>query len=424
MKKSIFIGIILFIAIAWGTSMDAHAYLTPDGSGDNKVEFWNQGSQEEIHPGCGGCSFQEAGCSTFSALYMAVKTGHIDPSAGENIDTFKVLAREKNMYQRTAYFPCYYFAYDHINELYPDIEYVGRSIEGDGGMAVNSGMPYDDAVTCIKKYMNDGYYVVGVIVVSGTKINHCIFFDGINEDGTISIGDSGYTGITLEDAYGNKYSHSSMSFSYVEIMKCDKHPSNTMPSIYDGNALRDGSGGSSSDEEEDIDEGYARLVAEWELVGMPEKTKILDGIDSRYVAARTQLPYQAQMDLPVVKTLQVIKENRDARKVSLVHIISVIASFLGILLISYDLVLLLAYYVDRSSPFNLSFVKIISFGSIKLVSNDVDLLMVEGHDQKGYITPKKFYVILGVIFLAGGLLLSGKLIVLAYKFATLASEHI
>ena len=397
--------------LGYTSSIEAYAFLQPDGSGDNKVEFWNQGyPAEAIHPGT-GCSFQSAGCSTYSALYIAVKTGHIDPKKGENIDTFKVLAREKNMYWTN---PNYYFAYDRINELYSDIEYVGRKL--DDGVVVDASMAYDDAITCIKKYMSDGYYVMGVINVTGTDICHCIFFDGINEDGTLSIGDSGYSsGITMESLYSDKYPKTSMFFSYVEIMTCKDKPCNKQPSIYDGNALREGSGGSEekTDDEKEIDLEYANIVKEWQLKGMPKQSALTSDIPERLVSGL--LPEWAQLELPDMNSLASIQENMKADKISLFSIANTLLSYVGILLIIYAILLSLAYYFDVFNPIDISLLGVLTAGNIKVIKYDDDLSLVDKPEKQGYMKSKKIFIIIGIIFAMGCLLISGGILSGLYK---------
>ena len=398
------------MVLGYTSSIEAYAFIQPDGSGDNKVEFWNQGyPAETIHSGT-GCTFQAAGCSTYSALYIAVKTGHIDPKKGENIDTFKVLAREKNMYWSD---PNYYFAYDRINELYSDMEYVGRKLED--GVVVDSSMSYDDAITCIKKYMSDGYYIMGVINVTGTNICHCIFFDGINEDGTLSIGDSGYSsGITMESLYSDKYPKTSMFFSYVEIMTCKDKPCNKQPSIYDGNALRDGAGGNSKDEEDEkIDAEYTRIVEEWQLEGMPSRSILTNDIPENLVSGL--LPEWAQLELPGQNALTAIQENVEMDRVSVYSIANTFLSYIGIVLIVYSMFLAVAYYFDVFNPIDISLLGVLTLGNIKVIKSDDDLSLIDKPEKRGYMKSKKIFVIIVVIFIMGCLLISGNILSGLYK---------
>ena len=206
--------------IDWSKSVDELAL---------KPENWIQGSipnvnNETIMGDKETSSIQSSACSTFAMTYALVKMGYYNPSNGDNPYKLIKTIREKKMIYPGAEWG--YFDYTRVNELYPEIHYEWR----DNSV---SGMNFESAIKYIKGLWNEGYYVVA-IVYGGPTRGHCIFLDGINSDGSISIGDSGFIGTTWDETYG-KYD---MRFSYLEVMSCDGKPFLEQPSIYDDNILR------------------------------------------------------------------------------------------------------------------------------------------------------------------------------------------
>ena len=194
-----------------------------------KPENWIQGSipnvnKETISGTDSTSSIASSACSSFAMTYALVKMGIYNPTNGDNPYSLIKVLREKNLIFPGAEWG--YFDFTRVNEVDKSVHYEWRD-------DTVKGMNFDQAIKDIKGLWNEGYYVVA-IVYGGPTRGHCIFMDGINEDGSISIGDSGFVGTTWEETYG-KYD---MRFSYLEVMSCDGKPFLNQPSIYDDNILR------------------------------------------------------------------------------------------------------------------------------------------------------------------------------------------
>lgn len=389
---------LLLVLICVFTPIDAFACLYSDGTMSEEelekdIRYWWQGrvpNDNSLITGKYGSDTIGAGaCSHFSMTYALVKMGIFNPANGDTPITHIKNAREKGAFL----VDWGYFDFSRVSELYPDVTYEGR----DNNV---SGMNATDGLAYVKGKMNEGYYVVGIVYGSLTN-GHCIFFDGINEDGTTSIGDSAYNGITWEGIYGA--SGVSTYFSYLELLKCKGKNFNSQPSIYDKNALR----GANSKE---IAE-YHSLVKEWDLKGMPQKTNLKSGVIHPQIVDYRSL---SQEEKGVVQSIRDIKEGE---QLSFFDIMKTVISFIGLVLILYALLLLIAYIFDRANSFlNISLVSILTLGHIK-VSQKEDILELDDEKlkKKGYMTTAKLFIIIAIIFIMGALLISGFISYLIYS---------
>ena len=358
---------------------------------DKDIRYWWQGrvpADNSLITGESGSDTIGAGaCSHFSMTYALVKMGIFNPKSGDTPITHIQNARDKDAFL----VDWGYFDFSRVNELYPDVTYEGR----DDNV---SGMSGDEGLAYVRGKMSEGYYVVGIVYGDLTS-GHCIFFDGINEDGTMSIGDSAFYGITWEESYGN----CSTYFSYLELLKCKGKDFNSQPSIYDENALR-------GTTQEEVAE-YEGLLQEWNLSGMPRKTNLTEGLIQPQFYDYSYLT-QEELD-----NMQAIKEIKDGDKLTFFQVVKTIISCLGVLVIVYALLLLLAYMFDRVNSFvDLSLVGVLTLGHIK-VADRADLVDtgIEEPDKQGYMTPIKLFVIVGVLLLLGVLLITGGLSSLIYR---------
>lgn len=364
---------------------------------EKDIKYWWQGNvpnDNSLITGKSGSDTIGAGaCSHFAMSYALVKMGILNPANGDTPITHIENARRADAFL----VDWGYFDFGRVNELYPGVTYEGR----DNNV---SGLNATDGLTYVKGKMDEGYYVVAIVYGDVTN-GHCIFFDGINSDGTVSIGDSAFYGITWEETYGATNTY----FSYLELLKCSGKDFNSQPSIYDDNALR----GATKKEVEE----YNGLVQQWNLTGMPSKTNLAEGV---------KIPefydYKA-LTSNELENLQDIKNIRDGDKLTIFRVAKISISILGFLLILYALLLVAAYIFDRVNSFlNLSLVNLFTLGYLKVATKkDLRELGMYNQDRTGYITAPKLFVIVLVILIIGGLMISGELSYLVYNIITSGS---
>lgn len=386
---------LLLAVIAVGiTSIDANACLYPyeDEEGrdevklteDNDIRFWWQGrvpaDNSAICPG--GSGIGEAGCSHFAMSYALVKMGIFNVKNGDSPITQIENARKSNAFLTSWG----YYDFSKSEEMYSGIKYLGWDTDV-------AGLGSEEAITYIKGLLAKGKYIVGI--VNGPMGGHCIFFDGVNDDGTVSIGDSAFNGLTWDVTYGAM----GATFQYLEVMEYTI-PSNEQPSIYDDTALR-------NNPEEDVKdiENFNTLVEEWGLTGMPSKSSLSEKV----VLDNLVLPQRYELTKSELSSLEAIQESRDAGKVSILKIISVGFSLLGIVLIVYAVLLMLLYLFDEVSPFDISLVGVLTLGHIKIVSSEYLSEYGSQGYNKGYFSNKKLFVVILVIFVIGVMMVSGVL---------------
>lgn len=388
MKKIISLLIVILILCSCASTRVYACYYCVDGSKtqeelDKDIKYWWQGhvpaDNSLITGKAGSDTIGSGACSHFAMTYTLVKMGIFNPANGDTPITHIQNARNKNAFL----VDWGYFDFNRVSELYPDVSYEGR----DDNV---SGMSASDGLTYVKGKMSEGYYVVA-IVYGGPTSGHCIFFDGINEDGSISVGDSAFEGITWEEIYGSY----NMCFSYLELLKCKGKDFNSQPSIYDSNALR----GVTS--KEIID--YKALVKEWDLKGMPSKSNLSGSV------IKPVIPTVKSLTQEELNNLSAIKEIKNAEELSYFDIAKTIISFIGLLLLVYALLLLIAYIFDRVNSFlNISLVSLLTLGHMKVVQpDDYSELDSEAKKKKGYITFVKLLIIIITLLVLGSLMLSG-----------------
>lgn len=386
----IFLISLIFALIVCTQPITVYAFEA-DTSGTSAEElaknpkYWWQGhipntGSETITLKAGSDTIGGGACSHFAMTYALVKMGIFNPKNGDTPYTHIKNAREKNAFMTDWG----YFDFTRVNELYPDVSFEGR----DNNV---QGMSAADGLTYVKGKMSEGYYVIGIVYGSVSRNCHCIFFDGVNSDGKMSIGDSGYIGLTFEDVYMQSTNY----FNYLELLKCKGKDINSQPSIYDDTALR---GVSTTEVVE-----YKNLVKEYELTGMPTKSNLQEGVVRPEINSVNDLTEDEKL---VVSS---IKETKDAEKLDWFQIAKNVISFIGFLLLVYDLLLLVFYVFDRVNSFlNISLVSLITLGRIKVaLKEDFAELSKEDRKSNGYITLGKFIAIILVIGTLGGLMLSG-----------------
>ena len=365
------------------------------------VECWTQWGDPwagEHLDGSGNDTVSESGCSTYSFAYMLVKMGLLDPKKGDSVKTLIDKARKCSTYMWGGYGLNYYFNYPECSALYPDISYERC---GD-----YNKVPIADALKVAKKKMSEGYYCIMQVNGGGRTPGHMIFIDGFTDDGKTSIGDSGFgEGTTLEDIYDM----STLNSWYLELFRY-KVPSNQQPSIYDDTAIRTGESAYTKEDEAQ----YQDLINEWNLEGMPERSKLRDNM---VLPDIFRLSDSKGLTLENKIQIKGILESKEAQYPTPVQVAGVVMAVLGIICFVYALLLTLGYFIDRfNTIIDVSVVGVLTLGHIRLLTREEkDLMEKEDVKKKGYSTSVKLFIIVGILCLVGGLMVSQVLPRLVYS---------
>lgn len=393
MRKCVSRFIALLLAVVYAMevmSSIAYACLPKDDSKsqeemDHDVRYWQQGivpytGDEKIYNSDSSATIYSSSCSHFAMCYALVKMGYLNPAVDTPMTHIRK-AREFSAY-RTDWG---YFEYGCVEEMYPGVVYHGVDYNV-------RGLSTEDAVSYIKGKMNEGYYVIADVSKTDGTGAHMIFFDGINEDGSLSIGDSARRCLTWEEYYGTS---DRVGVFYLELLKCVDKPFAEQPSIYASNTLR---GVSSSEVTE-----FNTLIKEKELTGMPQTSNLSSFARLPSIADRSDL------SLSEVGTIDAIKGHKDADKTTLADVARWISSFAGIMVLCYAALLLLAFLFDMVNSFiDISLVSLLTFGSIKVVVDKNDL--TPEAKKQGHASIGKLFVIIAICVLIGVTLVSGLLL--------------
>lgn len=141
--------------------------------------------------------------------------------------------------------------------------------------------------------------------------------------------------------------------------------------------------------------GGQTIVNEWDLVGMPGQSELTKD------ASNISLPDKSTLSTKEGITVATIRwDILQGRKDSLLYWIRVGVSFIGLVVIVYALLLLVAYIFDMANNvFEVSLLNIMSFGTLKISYGD--------YVSKGYVNGTKITKICVVSMIVGMFLLSG-----------------
>lgn len=382
------------------------------------VRYWRQGwvpdtGDETITLKSGSSTIKRAACSHFSMSYALVKMGFLNPANGDTPMTHIEKARNHNAF-RTDWG---YYEFAYVDEMYEGVVYAGVDYNV-------SGLSPAEGLTYVKGKMSEGYYVIGIVKTKDTN-GHCIFFDGVKTDGTMSIGDSWANYLTWEGYYGK--SETNTEWKYLELLKYSEAPCNTQPSIYETRSADvetptdPSTGGTTTPsipnedgELRDITEEevvqYQNLVQEKQLYGMPQLSNLASGA---ILPEFADLDGLTQSELSSLAAIQVMK---DADKITIDKVAGAISVFAGIVLVLYAVALIVAFIFDSVNYFiDIELVTLLTFGNIKVVRDKNDYEKTAG--KKGYATIAKLLIVIIVVAVAGICLINGTVLRLLYKIA-------
>lgn len=366
---------------------DKAAAAIESGDYSDPVTWW-QGrvpadGGRRLHGGTGS-TVGEAACSYFSTSYMLTKMGELKPSKGETPLTLIDKADAAGAWEQDWGL----LDFRRINELYSNVSMVDWKMGLPGG--------FENAKAVIKGKMDEGLFCV-VCVVGGGTSGHYIFIDGFESDGRMVIGDSAFPGTHWEDYYAG-------AGTYMAHLTTFKHASKTpgdCPSIYSGIELDEEEAEPNAEEQEIIDE--------WNLEGMKgRKSKLLD---------ESNPPTLPNFDDLSDYEKRVATEIGDAQKQEKPGLISIgqrVSSVIGIALLFYAVLLLVALVFDRVNSFiEVSIVSVITLGKINVMDKD-ELKELSPSERHEYITTSGVVKRVVIIFVVGLILVSGWVFDLMY----------
>lgn len=140
------------------------------------------------------------------------------------------------------------------------------------------------------------------------------------------------------------------------------------------------------------------FVDESALVGMPDSSVLGNDREDVQLANRDDLSIEESNNLVSIKDNLDIKNSTTA--LDLARKISV---FIGLLLMVYAILLILAITIDMVNMWvDVSITRILTFGLIRVQTSPDEPIT-----PKGYISPRKLRIVAIVIFLIGGVIISG-----------------
>lgn len=397
--KRIFKNLIIWVMIATTLlpSCKVYGYDSSKEFKQEDVSTWNQGSNTFIDPSDGvswndkiylGTSttrtIHQAGCGYYACSYMTVKDGFMNPKEKTPID----FVRWANSGDNTE-LADWHFNFSKITDFCPDLECITKQAEVPGNTT-------NEKLTYLKgKFYDENYFIILCVVCANTD-GHYIFIDGWNGE-EISIGDSGLQGTKWSDHYGQ--CSTQITGMWLFKSKSGKKPSE-LPSIYSDQVLNNGSSNNMTNSEVSL---YKKLKDEWEIDGMPKKfllsTPQCDLSDVPELSAKQQ------------STVAYIRENIKAEKEDRIwSFIQTVISFIGLILMLYGVLMVLAYIFDRSDLiFGLSLMGILTLGKYK-VQDDNDYVLTEGKEKKingvTYLTKWALFKRVLILEIVGGLLVT------------------
>lgn len=158
-----------------------------------------------------------------------------------------------------------------------------------------------------------------------------------------------------------------------------------------------GDGEGKSVSENNVDSMGRTIVTEWDLRGMPHRSNLLTG------QSGLELPTVEDLSTSETYSVSAIRNNIElSKKVVTYDNARIALVFLGICLITYAMLLLMALMLDRTNAFfDVSFIALLSGGSMRFSDES------GATREKGYVSTGRVLAVVVVIGLIGMLLISG-----------------
>lgn len=397
MKRKRFLVVILLVVILM-SSIPVYAYDNSKPFDPKDVTTWTQGSFPESNTiklaNGGGSTIRRAACSYFAVCYAFVKAGLMDPKTGTApIDFIKDVNRRGDWDADWGHYDM-----SSISKYYPKVtcesEYFGLQ---------NNGMSREEALAVCKNFYNEGKFVIICVQASGVTGGHYVFIDSYKEDGTMVIGDSGFSTTDF-----SLYMNHNVYLKYCHVYNIEGVKCNELESIYSDNVggTSTESNGAMTEEEKVI---YNKVKNEFELEGMGRFENLLSSdclvvpeyYDNSYLSVSEQ------------KALSDIGRNVEKNRITVTGVYHALMSFVGVVLILYSLLMFLAYFFDYNNTFvDISLLGIITLGRFRVVSKEEVGEGNLGYNKKDkctYVTMGMVAVRCVVVLVVGLFLVSGLL---------------
>lgn len=158
----------------------------------------------------------------------------------------------------------------------------------------------------------------------------------------------------------------------------------------------------SDDESVSIGQKYG-YIDEEDLTGMPKSDPIAEAQE------KLSLPTKDGLSSTELDNISLIKTNSESAKyVSIMNAVRVALVFIGIALMLYAVLLILALIFDRVNVWiNISLVNFLTLGKVNVTSDEIK--------SQGYVSFKKFIIVDLVLFFLGAMIVAGCVIPVIYK---------
>lgn len=334
---------------------NVYAYNSSIPFDENNVATWNQGggawaiqSTRCLNNGKGS-TIQQAGCSWYGVTYMLIKGGYINPKKTKPLD----IIDKGDKLGGLCDVSWGHFSMKDIGKIEPDLEckYNQKAFQSQNSK---------DNIALLKKLYDEGYYLllcIGSDGVHGHSDGHYVFIDKFTSDGDFIIGDSGKPGCKWSEYYGKK--GTTVSWKYVVCFKSKSGKlCKNMNSIYDdttGKQTGDGTSHATQSE---------KLVAEKLMKDFGKE----DGVITK-CQENLELLSGKDMDIETKNSVSYISGKIYGEKEGRLYRYLRIASYVvGVLLLLYGILLVIAYIFDYSNTFiDISLVGMLTLGKYEIV---------------------------------------------------------
>lgn len=323
--------------------------------------FWLSGQNFSMYPSSNGI-YWGTDCSGFCAgIYRGLGLGTIDSATSTMWGTFTEVSEE---------------------------EAVPGDIVGSSGSGT---YPYGHASIYVGKDENGERYVVNTNTFYGWAGP---VFGYISDSGgeTHVVTDDSEKGNTPTFPYLRKITDMG-TYAYYRVVDKEKMGDGSGFSL-DGEYIETNPDGSQSRK---LKIKYY-IPSEEELEGMPDGPHILDDF------TLPTLPSKDSLEDTELFNLEYIDELLHSDNLTALQYVKLGTVFLGLAVLLYAVLLLLAYFFDRVNVFvSISLVRILTLGKVTLIDKSGK------QSEKGTVSISKFIVIIVITFLLGSLLVSGLL---------------
>lgn len=396
-KIRIMVGVICMVCMLM-PSFTSYAYYDYNTDGKTIEEaskdpkYWNQGYVPD-NDGLtlyNGRSISGNACSYFATSFALVKLGLMDPNKDNPVELIRWCNEDAS---KRVDIGGWHINPQAMSERYPGLEVVYP----DYAVTDKQG---DDVKVYVKGKMSEGYVVCLCIrhpdlQNPGEWSAHWICVDGFDGDKMI-IADSAYYACNepkdweMVGGYGPHGNYTDYTASYAMLYKKEGVDPFKTPSIYGGEFTSN----PMTDEEK---ERYQQILDDYDLVGMPDKSVLLDNSLDFELADNTVLSLEENNQLAN------IKENLNTGRLTVLGVFSVLCKVLGIILLIYAMLLIVGSITDKINMWvDVSIIKILTFGRNTLITSEDD----QDADVKGMITIKQMAFRIVIVFLIGLLLLT------------------